>query len=147
MQNKIYFGSIYQLVDGRMGACSIICVLIMGWLHENLRSLPNQKEIDALIQHGCDEWNRLKEIQSLKKTYEDGHFDLDSIIQQELNSMIVDFMKPKNILLKPKDMIAKFSISKDKTIYKISNDISKIPRIYKVGWVEYFFILTVEENA
>lgn len=33
----------------------------------------------------------------------------------------------------------KFKISKDKTIKKIWNVVSKTPRIYIVGWVDHFF--------
>lgn len=78
MKTQIYFASIDQQIGG-VGACSVICVLIVGWLHANLRCLPNWKELDALIQQGCDERNRLKKISSLKETFQDGHFDLDCI--------------------------------------------------------------------
>lgn len=66
---NICFALIDQQVIGEMDACSFIYVLILGWLHVNPSSFPNQKELDALIQHGCDEWNKLKEIPSLEENF------------------------------------------------------------------------------
>lgn len=123
MKTQIYFSSIDQQVGPEVGAYLVICVLIMGQLHVNPRSFPNKKELNALIQHGLDEWNKLKEITSLKKTFEDGDFNLDCIIEEKLNSMTANFMKSKQALLKPKGMISKFKISQDKTINKTQNTI------------------------
>lgn len=154
---NVFFASIDQRSERAAGesACTALVAVIADWLHQNPDRMPIKAEFDTLIREGSAEWRKLCEIEAYRDRFPDGHFDLDTVLQANVRSLIVapeksfiGFFQPEGVGDSCSFLQGAMSFDSIwEAIWEEKPDGSFNPAVYIVSWNDHFFILKVEKEA
>lgn len=155
LETEIFLASIDQRSERASGegACTVLAVTIADWLHQNPEILPLRCQLDKLVREGSSEWRNLCESVVHMKEFLDQHFDLDTVLQEQVRPLTVipeksyvGFFELENM---PNRLeFLKGAMSFDSIWEELGRSERTIEKeIYIVSWNDHFFVLKVEVNV
>ncbi|KAK8697233.1 hypothetical protein V6N13_113385 [Hibiscus sabdariffa] len=105
LKAEVFFASFDQRSERAAGesACTALVAVIAHRLHSNQASMPTRLEFDSLITQGSSQWRKLCSHVAYTDAFPDKHFDLETILESDLNRIAVSqdksftgFFSPKN---------------------------------------------------
>ena len=160
-QSKIFADVFFATIDQRNekaageSACTALVAVIADWLHRNPGRMPIKAELDTLIRDGSAEWRKLCNNEAYRERFPDKHFDLDTILQSKMRSLMnvaehsfVGFFQPRGMEVCNDFLQGAMSFDGIwEEIIRASLDGDFESMIYIVGWNDHFFILKLEHNV
>ncbi|XP_020571744.1 uncharacterized protein LOC110018685 [Phalaenopsis equestris] len=150
----VFLASIDQCSKKAAGgsACTVLAAIIADWLHKNPESLPLQNQFDELVLKGSLEWRNLCGEENHKAKFSDKHFDLDTVLEAKVRSLMVATEKSYVGFFSMDEMPEGFDWLQGEMCFdNIWNNILCVDetdeRIYIVSWNDHFFVLKVEREA
>ncbi|KAI3721328.1 hypothetical protein L2E82_32337 [Cichorium intybus] len=153
LETEIFLATIDQRSEKALGggACTVIAAVIADWLHKNPNNLPLRCEFDKLIRDGSREWRKLCKEETHKGKFLDQHFDLDTVIQEQIRPLEVVSEKSYVGFFKLENM-NNFDLLQDAMCFDdIWNELQNgepgsEERVYIVSWNDHFFVLKKENK-
>ncbi|KAL8095000.1 hypothetical protein AgCh_036486 [Apium graveolens] len=160
LQTQVFFASIDQRSERAAGesACTSLVAVIADWFQNNQNQMPIKSQFDALIREGSLEWRNLCEDESYREKFPDKHFDLETVFQAKIRSLLVVPEKSFIGFFHPDEMeegrldFLHGAMSFDNMWDEISRAGSECSTqgeslIYIISWNDHFFVLKVEPEA
>ncbi|KAK8523438.1 hypothetical protein V6N12_047958 [Hibiscus sabdariffa] len=91
LKAEVFFASFDQRSERAAGesACTALVAVIAHRLHSNQASMPTRLEFDSLITQGSSQWRKLCSHVAYTDAFPDKHFDLETILESDLNRIAV----------------------------------------------------------
>ncbi|CBI31523.3 unnamed protein product, partial [Vitis vinifera] len=155
LETEIFLASIDQRSERASGegACTVLAVTIADWLHQNPEILPLRCQLDKLVREGSSEWRNLCESVVHMKEFLDQHFDLDTVLQEQVRPLTVIPEKSYVGFFELENMPNRLEFLKGAMSFdSIWEELGRRERtieeeIYIVSWNDHFFVLKVEVNV
>ncbi|WJX79604.1 hypothetical protein P8452_62712 [Trifolium repens] len=160
LDTQVFFASIDQRSERAAGesACTALVAVIADWFQKYHDLMPLKSQLDTLIREGSSEWRNLRENETYRNQFPDGHFDLETVLEAKIRPLsivpdksFIGFFHPEGM----DEEIFEFlrgSMSFDNIWDEISGSEHEWlsngkPHVFIVSWNDHFFILKVESDC
>ncbi|XP_045794354.1 uncharacterized protein LOC123889176, partial [Trifolium pratense] len=160
LDTQVFFASIDQrsaCVAGE-SACTALVAVIADWFQNYHNLMPLKSQLDSLIREGSSKWRKLRENETYRNQFPDGHFDLETVLEAKIRPLsivpdksFIGFFHPEGMDEERFEFL-RGSMSFDNIWDEISglehewlsND---KPHVFIVSWNDHFFVLKVESDC
>jgi len=148
---KVFFASFDQRSERATGesACTALIAVIVDWSQNNPNSMPIKSQFDTLIREGYLEWRKLCELEEYRERFSDGHFDLETILQDNIHPLsvihgksFIGFFQPEGVGDSCEFLQGVMSFDRiweEITKSSVNESDNYEPQIYIVSWNDHFF--------
>ncbi|GAU17523.1 hypothetical protein TSUD_340670 [Trifolium subterraneum] len=160
LDTQVFFASIDQRSERAAGesACTALVAVIADWFQNYHDLMPLKSQFDSLIREGSSEWRNLRENETYRNQFPDGHFDLETVLEAKIRPLsivpdksFIGFFHPEGMDEERFEFL-RGSMSFDNIWDEISGSEhdwlnNGKPHVFIVSWNDHFFILKVESDC
>lgn len=160
LETQVFFASIDQRSERAAGesACTALVAVIADWFQNYHDFMPLKSQFDGLIREGSSEWRNLRDNETCRNRFPDGHFDLETVLEAKIRPLsvvpgksFIGFFHPEGVDEERFEFL-RGSMSFDNIWDEISDSEHEClsnggAHVFIVSWNDHFFILKVESDC